>query len=180
MIRKIITVILSVFITHVALAGGTDTVTSEERDATRKYIETVNYLVGRMDRDCSNASTIGNQSESLASKWQSENKPFVSASKTYMQRKLGEALKNGGEELRDKILRESLLGSREIGDQAFEDMIKGDGKEEGCNKALVLFEQGGFNFTPKHPLIDHLMELVSWARQNKPNNHVESDIPPRH
>jgi hypothetical protein len=137
---------------------------AESRDAALGFIGTMNFLVGRIGRDCLQTAGRPESAQELVQSWQQRNAKYVNASAGYMDKILGAALSEGGTERRDQLLREITTPARACADSMLQGWFQKGAKDDVCKRVLGWLDRGGFDISPNVPMYAELEALVKWSQ----------------
>jgi hypothetical protein len=149
-----------------ANAENRDTSTTESKDAASAFMGTMNFVVGRLGKEC--LSIIGRTEtpQEFVEVWQNRNTKYYSASIKYMTKRLDYALAFGGVKTRDAVYRDYSTAVRREGEGSVADWFRQGTKEEVCKRAIAVIDAGEMDVNPKISIYDELEALASWAEQN--------------
>jgi hypothetical protein len=151
-------------VTQLASAQSTEPASSESRDAATAYVGTINFIVGRVGRDCLSLLGRSELPQQFAGAWQQRNAKYVAAAAKYLERRLEEASASGGPEKRDAVLREVTTAVHSSGENTVRSWLERGDKQEACKRAVALVEAGGLDISANSPMFSELEALAAWAR----------------
>ena len=140
-------------------------VASESRDASLAYVGSSNFIVASVVNKCADSFRGGKSAKEFTLEWQERNAKYVVAAAVYMDKRLAEALVDGGPEERKAVFDEVTSVSREYGKETLQGLFENGSKQEACDRVLGLIGDGVFDITPKVPMYDELEALTTWAQQ---------------
>lgn len=142
-------------------------IASESRDASLAYLGTTNFIVGRVGSECLTVLKRSDSPQQFAAIWQQRNIKYLNPAAMYMEKRLEEAQKTGGEEKKSAVFHAATSVARTNGETVVRGWFEKGNKEEACKRAVGLIESGAFDVTPQVPLFSEIEALVLWTQ--KPN-----------
>jgi hypothetical protein len=143
-----------------ATAQSSPTVRTESRDAALAYIGTMNFIVGRISRDCLKVVGRSESPQEVVQNWQQRNAKYVMAAAKYMETILDNAQTAGGAQGREVLLNKILSASRAPADAMIRGWIEKDGQEVACKRSVQLVDANAFDVSPRVPMFTELESLA--------------------
>ncbi len=141
-------------------------VESESRDAAAAFVGTLNFMIGRIGRDCMSTLERTQSPQEFVQAWQARNARYYDAHAKYIVERFDEALSDGGTAKRDTVIEQYFTAIKQKGElSAREWLSRGEGKQ-ACERAVALIESGAADITSDAPMFDELEALVEWAQQH--------------
>jgi hypothetical protein len=146
-----------------AFSQSKERVASESRDAAVGYIGTMNFIVGRIGRDCLTVLERTETPQQFAGSWQQRNAKYIVAVEKYMQRRLDEALAEGGEKKRDAVLRDVTSVASTNGEATVRSWLESGDKQTACKRAVLLVDNEAMDITLRSPMFSDIQALLDWS-----------------
>lgn len=163
--RKATLIVLAALGYSLAAAQPSKPVASDSRDAALAYLGTANYIVGQLGGACLTTLGRSESAQQFVAAWKQRNAKYVNAAGMYMEQRLQEAYRTGGEEKRTAVLQEVSSVARSNGDAVVRDWLQGGTKKEACRRAVGQVEAGALDVSVRTPMYRELESLASWAQQ---------------
>ena len=148
-----------------AIAQSPLRVENESRDAAAAFVGTENFMIGRIGRDCMSVLGRMETPQQFVQAWQKRNSKYYVSSIQYMNKRLDEALAEGGTAKRDIVLNAYMTNVQRNGDAAAKDWLSRGEPKQACERAVATIESGAADITPKVRMFDELEALAAWGQQ---------------
>jgi hypothetical protein len=153
------------FFAATSASSHAETVESKSRDASATFIETQNFIVGRIGRDC--LTEIGRSETPLAfqQKWQRDNAPYFDAARKYLAARLLE-IENPAD--RDAVERGYFDSAERTGEAATAQLFSKGSKDEVCKHVMTLVDTGSMDIeqfakATNLPIFEAVQALAKWG-----------------
>jgi hypothetical protein len=127
------------------------------------YIGTMNFIVGRIGRDCLALVGRSETPQQFVTVWQQSNVKYLLAVEKYMERRLAEAYAEGGETKRDAVLREVTSVANAEGSSTVRSWLETGDKPAACKRAVSLVDTGAMDITAESPMFSEIEALREWS-----------------
>jgi hypothetical protein len=137
---------------------------SPSRDAALVYLRSVEYVVRRVDGDCSVPGSRSDSSGRLERVWRERHASYLHAAEKYLHARLDELQRSGGSDVAKAIDSAVQTRSVQLGEANVRVLLPNISAHT-CDAARELVEAGRFDVSPVLSNYDDLARLVVWAAQ---------------
>jgi len=146
-----------------ATAQGQDLAAIESRDAATGFIGSMQFTVGRIGRDCLASLGRTDTPQAFVEVWLQRNGKYAAAASAHVEERLNDA-EAMGEGAKNFVLR-AIAAVRGNAERDIHALYERHGQEAVCKRMVALIERGGYDITPRVPMVDEIEALRVWAQK---------------
>ena len=151
------------FSSSLAAADTRQSIGSESRDASLAFVVTINATVSQIGAQCLSLLDRPESAAQYSENWRNNNAEIVRAAAVYMNARMNEAFKFGGEALKNRTMNTLLSTANQESSATTREWLEGDDKVGRCKNALQAIDQGVLDLNDNVPMYSELLALVDWA-----------------
>jgi hypothetical protein len=139
---------------------------TEARDVAAAFMGAANFAVTQIGEECLSLLERLETPKEYVSAWQERNAKYYAASTKYMAQRTETSFASGGTSARDAMLNEYSTVVRKEGEGAIAEWFEKRSKQDGCQHAVSLIDNGILDVDTESPLYHELEGLVVWANEH--------------